>query len=138
MDKQVVLAQEVRDYPMVFFVMIGIAYFYALWLRRPQGGSAFGYVLLSVIGLYLHYYCYMVNLAILVHAGLTLPEGVYQTVLTPANLEANAAFIQSQGGTAEAWQADFAARGILLQLFLFFRQVTHAEDLEPFHQLMLL
>lgn len=52
-----------------------------------------------------------------IHAGLTLPEGVYQTVLTPANLEANAAFIQSQGGTAEAWQADFAARGILLQAY---------------------
>lgn len=72
MDKHVVLTQEVRDYPMVFFVMIGIAYFYVRWLRRPRGGSAFGFVLLSVIGLYLHYYCYMVNLAILVHGLITL------------------------------------------------------------------
>ncbi len=72
MDKHVVLTQEVRDYPMVFFVMIGIAYFYARWLRRPQGGSAFGFVLLSVTGLYLHYYCYMVNLAILAHGLITL------------------------------------------------------------------
>lgn len=74
MDKHVVLTQEVRDYPMVFFVMIAIAYFYVRWLRRPQGGSAFGFVLLSVTGLYLHYYCYMVNLAILAHGLLTLRD----------------------------------------------------------------
>jgi len=52
-----------------------------------------------------------------IHAGLTLPDKVYQTVLTPANLEANAAFIQSKGGTVADWQADFAARGILLQAY---------------------
>ncbi|MBN1966881.1 MAG: glycosyltransferase family 39 protein, partial [Anaerolineae bacterium] len=72
MDKHVVLTQEVRDYPMIFFVMIGIAYFYLRWRRRPTGGSAFGFVLFSIVGLYLQYYCYMVNLAILVHALVTL------------------------------------------------------------------
>lgn len=77
MDKHVVLTQEVRDYPMVFFMMIAIAYFYARWWRtvqvgRAQPGSAFGFVAASVIGLYLHYYCYMVNLAIVLHALVTL------------------------------------------------------------------
>lgn len=72
MDKHVVLTQEVRDYPMIFLVMIGIAWFYVRWRQQPQGGNAFGFVLFSVLGLYLHYYCYMVNLAIGVHALLTL------------------------------------------------------------------
>ncbi len=50
-----------------------------------------------------------------VMAGVQLPEGVYQTVLTPENLKENGAFIQARGGTVDAWAADFAARGILLQ-----------------------
>ena len=72
MDKHVVLTQEVRDYPMVFFVMLLIAYFYIRWRQSPRGGWAFGFVAASVVGLYLHYYCYMVNLAIGLHALLTL------------------------------------------------------------------
>ena len=72
MDKHVVLTQEVRDYPMVFFNMMVIAYFYARWRRTPGRGSAFGFVAATICGLYLHYYCFMVNLAILVHALLTL------------------------------------------------------------------
>ncbi len=72
MDKHVVLTQEVRDYPMVFFTMIAIALFYARWRRAPRGGHAFWFVAASTFGLYLHYYCYMVNLAILLHAALTL------------------------------------------------------------------
>lgn len=52
-----------------------------------------------------------------VHASLTLPEGVYQTVLTPENLAQNEAFIQSQGGSVATWEADFKARGILLQAY---------------------
>mgnify|MGYP005849696589 CR=1 FL=1 len=74
MDKHVVLTQEVRDYPMIFLIMIAIALTYVRWRRRPGGGNAFWFVAWSVFGLYLHYYCYMVNLAILVHAGLTLRE----------------------------------------------------------------
>ena len=74
MDKQVVLTQEVRDYPMIFLAMIAIALYYVRWRRNPRGGNAFWFVAWSVCGLYLHYYCYMVNLAILVHAGLTLRE----------------------------------------------------------------
>ncbi len=74
MDKQVVLTQEVRDYPMVFFTMIGIAYLYVRWRQDRSRGTAFGFVALSVFGLYLHYYCYMVNLAILLHAALTLRD----------------------------------------------------------------
>lgn len=74
MDKHVVLTQEVRDYPMVFFTMIAIALFYIRWRHRPRGGHAFWFVAASVFGLYLHYYCYMVNLAILVHAALTLRD----------------------------------------------------------------
>ena len=74
MDKQIVLTQEVRDYPMVFFTMIAIAYFYVRWRRSSRGGVAFGFVAATVFGLYLHYYCYMVNLAILVHALLTLRD----------------------------------------------------------------
>lgn len=74
MDKQVVLTQEVRDYPMIFLAMIAIALYYVHWRRNPRGGNAFWFVAWSVCGLYLHYYCYMVNLAILVHAGLTLRE----------------------------------------------------------------
>ncbi len=72
MDKHVVLTQEVRDYPMVFFVMLLIAYFYMRWRQSPRGGWAFGFVAASVAGLYLHYYCYMVNLAIGLHALITL------------------------------------------------------------------
>ena len=52
-----------------------------------------------------------------VHAGITLPEGVYEPVLTPANLKDHEAFIQSQGGTVAAWTADFEAKGILLQAY---------------------
>ncbi len=74
MDKQIVLTQEVRDYPIIFFCMIAIALFYVRWRRDPRGGNGFGFVLATVAGLYLHYYCYMVNLAILVHALLTLRD----------------------------------------------------------------
>ncbi len=74
MDKHVVLTQEVRDYPMIFLTMIAIALYYVRWRRSPRGGNAFWFVAWSVLGLYLHYYCYMVNLAILVHAGLSLRE----------------------------------------------------------------
>jgi len=52
-----------------------------------------------------------------VHAGVSLPEGVYDPVLTPANLKDHEAFIQSQGGTVAAWAADFEAKGILLQAY---------------------
>lgn len=52
-----------------------------------------------------------------IHAALSLPEGVYQTVLTPENLAQNEAFIQAQGGSVATWEADFKARGILLQAY---------------------
>lgn len=52
-----------------------------------------------------------------VSASVSLPEGVYQTVLTPDNLKANEAFIASQNGTVEDWAADFASRGVLLQAY---------------------
>ena len=74
MDKHVVLTQEVRDYPMVYFVMLLIAYFYVRWRQSPRGGWALGFVAASVVGLYLHYYCYMANLAIWGHALLTLRD----------------------------------------------------------------
>jgi mannosyltransferase len=74
MDKQVVLTQEVRDYPIIFFTMIVIALFYVRWRREPGRGNAFGFVAASVFGLYLHYYCYMVNIAILFHALITLRD----------------------------------------------------------------
>lgn len=51
------------------------------------------------------------------HASLTLPDGVYETVLTPRNLASHEAFIQTQGGTVAAWEADFLARGIWLQAY---------------------
>lgn len=75
MDKHVVLTQEVRDYPMVYFVMLLIAYFYLRWRQSARGGWAFGFVAASVVGLYLHYYGYMVNLAVGLHALLTLRDG---------------------------------------------------------------
>jgi mannosyltransferase len=74
MDKQVVLTQEVRDYPMIFLTMIVIALFYVRWRRDPGHGNAFGFVAASIIGLYLQYYCYMVNIAILLHALITLRD----------------------------------------------------------------
>ncbi len=74
MDKHVVLTQEVRDYPIIFFAMIVIALFYVRWRRDPGHGSGFGFVLASVFGLYLHYYCYMLNIAILLHALITLRD----------------------------------------------------------------
>lgn len=52
-----------------------------------------------------------------ISAGVTLPEGVYEVVLTPENLKDNEAFIQSKGGNLVTWQTDFAARGILLQAY---------------------
>ncbi len=127
MDKQTVLAQEVRDYPMVYFTMIAIAYSYVMWLNTPpltplpvhgegtgvglRRGYAFWFVATSIFGLYLHYYCFMVNLAILAHAALTmrdrrqwkhflalnaliglafapwLPVAVHQFVITPVDSE---------------------------------------------------
>ncbi len=111
LDKQVVLTQEVRDYPMVFFVMMTTAYCYIEWRRHPRRGWAFGYVLSTVLGLYLHYYTYMVNVAIVLHALITLrgrepwrnfvainaaaviafapwiPVVVYQFTNTPVNVE---------------------------------------------------
>jgi hypothetical protein len=74
MDKHVVLTQEVRDYPIIFFTMIAIALFYVRWRREPGRGNAFGFVLSTVFGLYLHYYCYMLNIAILLHALITLRD----------------------------------------------------------------
>src|SRR5512138_1334229 len=52
MDKHVVLTQEVRDYPMVYFMMIGIALFYVRWRRNPRGGNGFGFVAFTVFALY--------------------------------------------------------------------------------------
>ncbi len=72
MDKHIVLTQEVRDYPMVYFVMLLIAYFYVRWRQSARGGWAFGFVAASVAGLYLHYYCYMANLAVGLHALFTM------------------------------------------------------------------
>jgi hypothetical protein len=51
------------------------------------------------------------------HAGLSLPDGVYETVLTPDNLASHEAFIQARGGTVAGWEADFKARGIWLQAY---------------------
>jgi mannosyltransferase len=76
MDKQVVLTQEVRDYPMVFFMMLLIALFYARWRREPGRGNGFGFVAATVIALYLHYYAFMVNLAIIAHMLLTSRDRV--------------------------------------------------------------
>jgi len=73
MDKHVVLTQEVRDYPMIFFTMIAIMLSYVYWQRGVRG-AGFAFVLASVIGLYLQYYCYMANLAVGLHAVLTLRD----------------------------------------------------------------
>ncbi len=51
------------------------------------------------------------------HASLSLPDGVYETVLTPDTLASHEAFIQARGGTAAGWEADFKARGIWLQAY---------------------
>ncbi|MBN1681251.1 MAG: glycosyltransferase family 39 protein [Anaerolineae bacterium] len=74
MDKHVVLTQEVRHYAIVFFFMITIALFYVRWRERPTRANALGYVLFSVLGVYLHYYCTLVNLAIGLHALITLRD----------------------------------------------------------------
>lgn len=52
-----------------------------------------------------------------IHAAVSLPDGVYETVLTPQNLASQEAFIQSRGGTVASWEADFKARGIMLQAY---------------------
>lgn len=111
LDKQVVLTQEVRDYPMVFFAMMTTAFCYVQWRRHPRRGYAFGYVLSAILGLYLHYYTYMVVVAIVLHALITLrgrepwrhfiainavvvlgfapwiPVVIYQYTHTPVNVE---------------------------------------------------
>ena len=51
------------------------------------------------------------------HASLSLPDGVYEVVLTPDNLKSNEAFIQGKGGMVAEWEADFKARGIWLQAY---------------------
>lgn len=71
MDKHVVLTQEVRGYPILFFIIIAIALFYLRW-RDGRRGAAFGFVAASVIGVHLHYYAAMIVLACAVHALLTL------------------------------------------------------------------
>jgi hypothetical protein len=52
-----------------------------------------------------------------IYAGIVLPDGVYQKVLTPDNLQANEEFIKSKGGDVTTWAADFSAKGILLQAY---------------------
>lgn len=51
------------------------------------------------------------------YATLTLPGGVYDTVLTQENLEANADFLVSQGTTAEEAKARFQQDGVLLKAY---------------------
>ena len=72
MDKHVVLTQEVRGYPILYFVMMAITLFYLRWRQAPRGGAALGFVAASVLGVHLHYYSLMVNLAIAAHALVTL------------------------------------------------------------------
>jgi len=71
MDKHVVLTQEVRGYPILFFTIMAIALFYARW-REGRRGAAFGFVATSVIGLHLHYYAGTIVLACVLHALVTL------------------------------------------------------------------
>lgn len=49
------------------------------------------------------------------YATLTLPEGVYDTILTPENLEANSDFLQFKGTTVDETKARFQQDGILLK-----------------------
>jgi len=74
MDKQVVLTQEVRGYPLLFLTMIAITFCYVRWRRHPNSGYGFGFVAFSIFGLYLHYFSAMINLAILAHGLLTMRE----------------------------------------------------------------
>lgn len=71
-------------------------------------------VLLAIPGLQVHAESYSFSN---IHASVSLPDGVYHTVLTPENLASQETFIRSQGGTVEAWAADFAARGVLLKAY---------------------
>jgi len=73
MDKQVVLTQEVRGYPILFLIMIAIALFYLRW-REGQRGAGLGYVALGVLGVHFHYYAAMILLACGAHALLTLRD----------------------------------------------------------------
>lgn len=52
-----------------------------------------------------------------IKAGFELPEGVYQTVLTPDTLQAHEDFIKAQGGTLETYAAAFKAEGILVKAY---------------------
>ncbi len=52
-----------------------------------------------------------------ISAALSLPTGVYDTVLTPDTLKANEAFILSQGGTVESYGIAFSTKGTLLKAF---------------------
>ena len=85
MDKQVVLTQEVRDYPMIFFdhdrhraVLRALAARSGAWQCVSDSSLA------SMFGLYLHYYCYMVNIAILLHALITLRDRAAGSILSPS------------------------------------------------------
>lgn len=71
MDKHVVLTQEVRGYPITFFMMMVVALFYLRW-REGRRGAGFGFVAASVIGVHLHYYAGMITLACALHALVTL------------------------------------------------------------------
>jgi hypothetical protein len=103
MDKQIVLTQEVRDYPIIYFTMMAIVYCYVRWRRdlvpdslsppseegpqpdrapgRAVHGWAFGFVFFSTVGLYLQYYCAMANLAILAHALVTCDRRAWKHFL---------------------------------------------------------
>src|SRR5699024_5888381 len=73
MDKHVVLTQEVRGYPIVFFVMMVTALCYLRW-REGRRWAALSFVAASIVGVHLHYYAAMINLACAAHALLTLRE----------------------------------------------------------------
>lgn len=49
-----------------------------------------------------------------VGASVALPDGVYDTVLTPETLASQEQFIVSKGGTVAQWAEDFKTRGVLL------------------------
>lgn len=52
-----------------------------------------------------------------IFTNIQLPQNIYAPVLTPDTLKENEPFIKARGGTVDAWAADFAARGILLQAY---------------------
>ncbi len=71
-DKHIVLAQEVRHYPLAFMWMALTSLAFLRWIEQPNRTRTLHYALLIILGVYTHYYTALILLVQIVYAAFTL------------------------------------------------------------------